>query len=228
VNFNSEKINEILDKIPISLFLLAYLGYLGMDYYNFQNDPTSDLIRKQNEITVAKQSNQKLASKLKEFKEFVKTLEVKKAEIRKLAQELHEAKATLSENLDIPAFMKMTITEARKVGLRVISLKPTDSSTKEYYTEQLFLFTFRGVYVQVLAFLERLANVSQIVRVEEFSMRPVGSSQAKYVELEGTIELKTYKYIGSKADSLGSGDQGNAQGQGSGEANKASKQGGGS
>jgi hypothetical protein len=61
---------------------------------------------------------------------------------------------------------------------------------------------FRGVYLQLLVFLERLANLERIVRTENITMHPVSSQKAAYVELEGKLELKTYKYQGSKADDL--------------------------
>jgi type IV pilus assembly protein PilO len=203
---NSEKINDLVNKIPISFLMFCYLGYLAFDYYTFENDPASPLLSKKTEIAAAKENNTKLENKLKQSSEFVKTLEQKKLELRRIAQDLQDVKGTLSETIDVPAFMKMVITEAKKVGLTVSSLKPMGSSEKEYYAEHVFLLSFRGVFVQLAAFLERLANVSQVVRVDSFSMKPIGSSKSKYVDLEGTVEIKSYRYLGSKADSIGSAD----------------------
>jgi len=192
---NSDRLKEILNKIPFSVLLLAYIGYLGFDYQTFTTDPASPLVSKQGQVESIKADTQKLQSKLKEANEFLASLEGKKLEIRKLAQELEEVKDALSENLDIPEFMKTAVTEATKVGLRVVSIKPTESTKHEFYAEQAFEMTFSGVYVQLLVFLERMSNVQKIVRVDNFAIRPRGSASSKYVELEGIVELKVYRYL---------------------------------
>jgi Tfp pilus assembly protein PilO len=196
----NERINEIIDKVPITLLLAAYLAYLGFDYYTFMNDESSPLLMKNANVQAVSQSNKKIEEKIKKLNDFVRSLEVKKVELRNLAQELHETQSTLSETIDVPAFMKMTWTEARKVGLRVLSLTPSGSSSKEYYAEQSFTLSFRGVYAQLIAFLNRLSEVRQIVRVETFKIKPVSSVRSRYVELEGSLEIFTYKYLGSKTD----------------------------
>jgi Tfp pilus assembly protein PilO len=109
----------------------------------------------------------------------------------------------LSENLDLPEFMKTVLTEARRVGLFVVSLRPAGSTEKEYYGEHVFDFAFRGVFVQMMLFLDHMANVQKIVRVDNFNIRPRGSTSGRYVEIDGTVQLKAYRYIASKADSLG-------------------------
>ena len=60
-----------------------------------------------------------------------------------------------------------------------------------------------AVYVQLLVFIERLSTVERIVRIESLNSVLAGSPEAPYVEISGNIQLKAYKYIGSKADSLG-------------------------
>jgi Tfp pilus assembly protein PilO len=203
---NAEKINEVVEKIPISLLLVAYLGYVGFDFYNFQNDPGSLLLQKKAEVVTLKENNGRAEIKLKQYQEFVRNLETKKTELRKLAQELQEAKASLSETIDIPAFMKLAITEAKKVGLTVSSLKPGESRAKEYYAEQDFSLTFKGVYIQLVAFLDRISNVTQIVRVENLNLHAASPAQGKFVELSGDVRIQAYKYVGSKADTVGASE----------------------
>lgn len=203
---NSERLNEILEKIPFGVLLFVFLIYLGYDFYSFSNSPDSPLIEVKTRIDSAKEQKTKLELKLKQSNEFVKTLELKKAELRRLALELQDLKTTLSERLDVPSFMKMVITEAKKVGITVVSLNPNGSVNKEYYSEGTFILNFRGIFIQLLAFLDRLSNVTEIVRVENFSIKPRGTNRVKFVELEGVVELKTYRYLGTKADSVGTGD----------------------
>jgi len=203
---NTERIKEIIDKIPINILLLGYLLYLGYDYYMFESDVSSQKVAKAKALEAAKASNAKLEKRAKELSEFVRSLETKKVEIRNLAQNLQGMKATLSESTDDAAFIKIMYTEAKKAGLTVLALRPGASVAKEYYVEKSFVLSFGGVFAQVYSFLDRISNVAQIVRVENFAMKPSTVVGGKFVVLEGEMELKTYKYQKSKADSLGQMD----------------------
>ncbi|MGZ3687095.1 MAG: type 4a pilus biogenesis protein PilO [Bdellovibrionota bacterium] len=199
---NLDKIKEILNKIPYTAILVAFLGYLAWDCYTFLNDAQSPLLQKQGQIESIKKENAGLQVKIRAANDFFHGLDAKRAELRALAVTLDEMKGTLSESLDIPSFVKMVVTEAAKVGLKVMSIKPTDAKKSEYYIEQAFDLSFRAVYVQLVLFIERLSNVERIVRVDNFDIHRTGSSISPYVELGGTIQIKTYRYLGSKADDV--------------------------
>lgn len=198
-----EKLKEKLAKIPVIPALLVWATFLGWEYYSYESSDTSPLVQKRIEKENVRNENAGLETQLKRVKEFAKNLEIKRLEIRNLTLELDSLKATISEDLNLPDFMKSTLTEARKVGLTVLSLKPTLGSKHEYYAEQAFDLKFRGAFVQVVVFLDRLANMQKVVRVDNFEMKPLGSNMAKIVELQGTVEIKAYRYVGSKADDLG-------------------------
>ena len=197
-----DQIRELIEKIPVPVLMILGLAYLGYDYYDFTTSPSSPLIQKTTQIASAKKEIQVLGEKVKKAQEFFRSLDAKRAEIRGLAQQLDQMKTTLSDKLDISVFIKMLITEAAKVGLRVLSIKPTESKKHEYYVEQSFDVNMRGVFVQLLAFLDRLSSLERIIRVDGMDVKRMGSSLAPYVELAGTLQVKTYKYLGSKADDL--------------------------
>lgn len=198
-----DQLRPLLEKIPLVPALLLYGAYLGYDYYAFQSDPGSALNHKQQQIQIAKQETTLTQEKARKAKEFYQTLEARREELRKLALQLEEAKASLSEQMDVSSFIKMVVGEAKKVGMAVDGIRPTDSREKEYYLEQAFELKFHGVFVQLVVFLERLANLERIIRIGQFHVKPVTPASAAYVQLDGTIELETYKYRGSKADELG-------------------------
>lgn len=200
---NSDRLKELLQKIPVTILALVYVGYLGLDYYGYLHDEASPLILARKDLEAAKKDNIKLQARVKEGENFLKSLEAKRVELRSLASELDSVKGTLSENLDLPEFMKTVLTEARRVGLFVVSLKPASYTEKEYYGAHVFDFAFRGVFVQMMLFLDHMANVQKIVRVDNFNIRPRGSTSGKYVEIDGTVQLSAYHYIASKADALG-------------------------
>lgn len=202
---NLQALRDLLEKIPLLPVLGLYLGYLGYDYYNFVNDAGSTLNRKKQQVATAQTEIDGLHSKIKKMNDFSQTLNLKKAELRSLAQELESTKASLPETLDIPDLMKTLLIEAKRAGLTVTSLKPGASKVADYYGEQILEFESTGIYFQFLAFLDRIANLQKIIRIENIKFTPVSASNAKYVQLKSTIDFKAYRYIGSKADELGKG-----------------------
>jgi Tfp pilus assembly protein PilO len=194
-----------MNKIPVGMLVGLYMIYLGYDFYSFNTSAESPLQQKQAQIDSVKTEINNLNAKVKEAEEFIKNLEIKKLKLRTMASQLSEMKATVSEHLDIPMFIKMIVTEAKKVGITVVKINPTVEKKQEFYVEQPFELGFRGVYVQLLVFLERLSNVQKIVRVDDFSIRPTARSDSRYVELEGSLILKVYKYYSSKADDIAVG-----------------------
>jgi len=188
----------------LHLTFFVIVGYLGWDFYSFTTDPTSELgthvaalAEKKNAIAVKEK-------KIAEAKTFYQNLEKKRDELRKLSTELATMKSTLTENNDVPAFMKLVLNEAKRVGLMVTSLSPLASQPKQYYIEQPFDLAFQGVYVQLIAFLDRLAQAERIVRIDDFTVKPRGNSVRgnKFVELEGSIKVRSFVYLGTTEDAV--------------------------
>ena len=186
------------------LAAIAYCGWLSYDYYyDFQKNPESPKNLKLAEIEVVKAQNEVLKKRIREIDEFFKNLEVKKQELRALALQLDSLKASLSESIDVPAFMNLITTEARKLGLTVAKIRPAEGRKLDYYGVQDFELNFRGGYVQLLVFLNRLSQSAKIMRVDTYRMKPRGSARSRFVELEGMVQIKAYYYIGSKEDRMG-------------------------
>ena len=195
---------ELLQKIPFGILLTLYIAYLGYDYYWFTTNSDSPLTQKLAQIETIKKENLRLQAEVKKANEFYENLNNQKGQLRNFAARLDEMKATLSEDLDVPSFVKMVITEAKKVGVTVLSLRPTKTASEEFFAENAFELKFKAVYVQLIVFLERLGNIQKIVRVDNFSLHPVtNTNNSRYVELEGVIEIKAYRYLASKADQIG-------------------------
>ena len=197
-----EKITGIINKIPFLMFLLLYLANLGYDYYTFVNDDSSAAGMKRAELLAINNSNAKLQVKVSELEHFVKTLEEKKVEIRPLVEEFQLVSGSLSEQLDTPRFMKMIITEAKKVGLKVESLQPKGGVEKDVYLESSFTFNYKGVFGQLLVFLQRLASATEIIRIDDIDIKPASLATGKFVEIQGSIEIRTYTYLSAKADAM--------------------------
>lgn len=201
---SAASMRTFFDKIPVLMIAVAFLGFTAFQHWQFLNSPDSDL----NQRIAQVQSMEKEIAKAKERKrqaeQFYRTLEQKRAEVRLLASQLQNMRATLSDDVDVGGFLKTVITEAKKVGLKVLSFRPSTTETKnEYYAETQFLLRFQGLFVQALVFLNRISELDRIVRVENYKITPTGvGSNDRFTELEGQITLSTYRYAASKADEV--------------------------
>lgn len=188
----------------LNLIFFAIAIYLGWDYYSFTTDPTSEYGLKKASLDEKKTDIATKEKKIAEAKTFYQNLEKKREELRRLSTELTDMKSKLTENNDIPAFMKLVLNEAKRVGLMVTSLSPLPSQKMQYYIEQPFDLAFQGVYVQLIAFLDRLAQAERIVRIDDFTVKPrsAAAKASKFVDLEGTIKVRTYVYLGTQEDDV--------------------------
>lgn len=200
-----------LDKIPFKLFLILLCGYLAFDYYNFKNAEDSDLITRQNQLISAQGEVQKLKKRLHEVEEFHKMVEEKRQEVRQLGVQLDKSKGLLGEYSDVAGVMKAVISQAQETGLTVMSLKPTDKTNLDYVVQQSFEMNFSGVYVRVLAFMDRLTKLKRILHVDNYTLKPSAKQSQKFVELDGGFKINAFYYLRSKVDDLGKGTSGQNQ-----------------
>ena len=188
----------------LAILLLMIVGYFGYDYNSFYNDPASPLLVKREEVNSLNQTIEEKERKREESKAFFKTLEAKRAEVRALVEQLGAMKQTLSENSDVSGFSKYLFTEAKKIGLTMSSLAPSPRVKQSFYEELPFQIAFSGLFVQVVAFLERISQADRIVRIESIQLKPkTGQANARFPELEGTALIKTFLYLGTQEDEMG-------------------------
>ncbi len=199
----SAGLKEMLDRIPIKAVFIAYVAFVGYGYYEFKYDASSPLKQKKALYDSLKADNVLLQTKANQAQEFFKNLETKRNELRSLTQQLADLKSSLKSQVDVPSVVRLLIAESSRVGLRVSGVKPLAPVTKEYYVEQPFDLTFRTVYVQLLVFLQRIAALTELIGVDRIELKPVGSSVGRFVELEGSIQVKGYRYLGTSADDVG-------------------------
>lgn len=204
----NEQLQNMLARIPLVPVLVVYACFMGWSYYSFATDPASALQQKAQSLQQIQQQVATEQEKVKKAREFYQTLQQRRTELRALALQLEQAKATLSEEVDVSSFIRMVVGEANKVGMTVMGIKPTESSEHEYYVQQPFELKVRGAFVQLRVFLHRLSELERIVRVGKLSLKPIDSADSQYVLLDGSMELETYRYRGSHADELGKADSG--------------------
>ncbi|MFZ9595949.1 MAG: type 4a pilus biogenesis protein PilO [Bdellovibrionia bacterium] len=202
MKLNSEEINNKLNKIPFALLMIGYCGYLAFDYYEFVQEDGSDRGVLSHEVKQVQESNVRLDKRVRDLELFVKTLEEKKSKLRQSAIEFQKVSESMSDHLNTPGFMKMLITEAKRVGLKVQSLKPAGAVEKEVYLESSFSISCSGFFFQILKFLNRLANVKEVIRVVDLKIKPIPPQTANFVVLQAEVTIKTYTYSNEKANQM--------------------------
>jgi Tfp pilus assembly protein PilO len=196
------QLKEKLQSLPLVPIVLLAAAYLGFDHYQQTTDAGAPLPLKRAELASLREQNTVLETKAKKAGEFERTLEARRVQIRGLARQLDAFRSSLTETLDAPQFIDLVTAEAKKVGLIVTGLEPRERGSAEHTIEQSFEMRFRGVFVQFLVFLDRLAQAKRVVQVSSFGVKPLSSSLSRYVELEGSVQLKAFAYKRSNPDLL--------------------------
>src|SRR5438105_1018166 len=95
-----QDIANIFARVPVSFLTAAVLGYFGYDIYNFYYSDTSPLLQKKHDVEGMRETNLRTTKTVTELEQFVRGLESKKLDLRQLAQQLSDTKATLSDTFD--------------------------------------------------------------------------------------------------------------------------------
>ncbi len=185
----STGISALVERLPLGLMVVLFLGYLGLGYYDFTVGESSQFILKKKELSSVRESKQLAATKLKS--------------LSAMASELKSLQDVIPPSMDSPMMMSMLVTEAKKVGLAVAGISALPEVPKGLYLEQPFSLKLKGAYPQIWYFLERLAAVNQAVRVEQLDVSSGTDTGAGRVELSAVLEIKGYKYLGLQPEPIG-------------------------
>jgi type IV pilus assembly protein PilO len=194
---------ESLKRFPSFLVLIGWVLFLGYKYYNFAFSSDGQLQVEQKKVADLKEEVSKMSTKTKEGAAFLKSMEAKKDSIRAQQKRLTDYQGALPEISDVPNMMKMLLTEARKIEIRVDRIEPARKVQKEYYLEQEFKLDLRGSYQQVILFLYRISQMQRILRIGGFSMKPSTQSlSSRYTTLAASLSISAFQYTQSKEDRL--------------------------
>lgn len=197
-----EALNRLLAKFPIIPLIVLVCGWLGYSHNEWMTSPDSDLGLKRGSVDSAKKELEVAQKKLATGEEFFKNLDAIRSRIRQLTAQLDSTKTVLSADVDIANFVRMITLEAKKLGITIKSITPGTDVKKDYYTEVPFNVQLKGAYVQILVFFDRIARFQQVVKIGDFELKPSGNTFTKYVELQGSVKVVAYKYLGTSADEV--------------------------
>lgn len=192
-----------LKNFPFMIIFFAYLAYLGFGFYQFQYSDQGEVRVHETNVSQSKTELEGIKVKLEDAKRFTKSLDLKKEELRNQFKKLTEYQGMLSEELDVPSLIKVLLTEAKRIQLKVDRIEPGRKMSKDYYLEQEFRVNIRGTFHQFVLFSQRLSQLQRILRVEAFGLKPFGDETSKALnQLSGQLSIRAYQYTASKEDSM--------------------------
>jgi len=194
---------EKLKNIPFFLLFILYLGWLGVQTYQFEFSSEGAVEMHKTKINTLKSDIAGLKKKVVEAKEFEKSLDTNKEDLRKKVKKMFEYEAMFSERIDVPNLMKLLLTEARRVDLKLEKIEPLPQALKEFYIEQEFKMKLNGDYIKMLLFMQRIAQMQRLMRVNDVELVALSNASASSSQkLSGTFSIKAYRYTNSKEDTM--------------------------
>ncbi|MBI3558147.1 MAG: type 4a pilus biogenesis protein PilO [Deltaproteobacteria bacterium] len=206
-----ENFQKLLARLPILAVGLLYCCYLAYDHYDWMNSSASELGMKKASVVSAKTEFETMKKKLSSGEDFFKNLDAIRERIKALTLQLDSTKTSLSGDIDIANFVRIITLEVNKLNFQIKGIKPEQEKKLDYYVEVPFIVNLKGAYVQILVFFDRVSKFQQVIRISDFSLKPTGNPSSKFVELDATVKLVSYKYLGSSADDIVKSDRMNGK-----------------
>jgi len=194
---------ERLRNFPFMSLFLGYGIYVAYVAYEFHAMEEGDVAKHQSQMNAINLEIEGLKKKLAEGQKFMKSLEVKKADLQAQVKRLNEFQVTLSEAPDVPILIKTLISEAKQIELKVNAISPGKKTPKEYYLEQEFNVEVKGTFQQIALFAQRVSKLERILRIESYTLKPdLATVGKKKVLIVGNLSVRAFQYTLSNADTI--------------------------
>jgi Tfp pilus assembly protein PilO len=194
-------------RIPTFLILFIWIAYLGTKVYNFNSSSDGEVEAHHLKVDEMKKDLQGLKAKLKEGEAFMKTLEAKKEELRAQARKLSEYQGALTEQADSANLVKLLLTEAKKIEIRVDKIEPGKKTQHPFYLEQEYNLDLRGSFQQILLLIHRISQMQRILRIEDYKFKQSPTTlSSRAITLAANLSVSSFQYTLSQEDSLGKDD----------------------
>lgn len=93
--------------------------------------------------------------------------------IATLQDQLEQMKRIVPDEKEVPQFMEMMQSEARKAGIEIRRYEAKPTTSKEFFTEIPWDIDIDGPYYSVLRFFDNVAHLDRIVNVANLKMASV-------------------------------------------------------
>lgn len=184
-----------LHKILICIGVFALMVYPFIQFsYMPKNDEIKKLTSKLEKLDKDLREAKQKASKLKQFREEMKAVE----------REFALAKKALPESEEIPTLLTNISRSGQEAGLEFLLFQPKKDIEKDFYAEIPVEIKVAGRYHNVAIFFDKLARLSRIVNITDFSITKSDKRGAEELsdpnELTTLCTAVTYRFIEKEED----------------------------
>jgi len=122
-------------------------------------------------------------------------IEEHKKEIEKLRKNLQIALAKLPDKKEIPPLLKSVSQAGTDAGLDFVLFQPVDPISKDFFAEIPVQITVTGLYPNIIAFCDAVADLPRIVNITKIKIIPENAGHENEYRLVTSSTLKTYMFI---------------------------------
>jgi type IV pilus assembly protein PilO len=187
--FLDEKVSELdanIKIISIVALILIPLITFYFSVYSPKNKQLSQL--KQKKIT--------LLETIRKVERNAKDIGKRRAEMQEAQLMFQKASNLLPQKQEIPTLLEGISDLGRNAGLNIVSFKPGQENTLEFYAEIPVSIELSGPYHNIGVFLDQISKMSRIVTVASLAISNPQKIEGEMI-LQSSIQLKTFRFVDS-------------------------------
>ena len=186
-DFNDLDVNNIGSwpaAIKVVLMLLLAAAVIGGGYYFY-------LTSKQQNLDTVRAQEQTLRSDFEDKSFQATNLEAYRKQKEEMQATFGALLRQLPSDTEVPGLLEDITRTAIDNELAIESIELEPERATEFYIELPIRIVVEGDYHKLGSFVSGVANLSRIVTLHDFKIKPEGSPQ----NLNMSIEAKTYRYL---------------------------------
>ena len=210
-----QRLKSIVERLKWSHVM--FIVGVGAAVFYFMQD-SGEIEQREQGIQAEQSTIASLERKIKEAQEFERQFEEKKRRYSELVKSLQNLKEALPRQFFLPDLLSDLLREAKQLEIEVTLIRPDlKEDQNELYNSLGFNIESKGTFIQFFIFLDRMAHMSRLINVENFSITKdathnfvtmgglegsfagtkLTGGRSLYTGISGNVRVLTYRYRGS-------------------------------
>lgn len=199
-NFDMDQLNDFNRvgswplAVKIIIWVLVFAGAIAVGYFAHITSLQADLAKAQNHEVALKKDYEKKYFQAAHLAQYQK-------QQKEMEESFEAILRQLPSDTEIPGLIEDITLVGLKNGLSFSSIDLQPEKSHEFYIEKPIKIVVSGSYHDLGAFVSDVADLSRIVTLHDFSIKPIQARKKGQDEgvgglLQMTINAKTYRYKG--------------------------------
>jgi Tfp pilus assembly protein PilO len=189
--------------IVSNLWILIIL-YTGYNVFEKMQLHDAEMVALNDQIPVVQTQIQKGKKERKQLESYFADIEEAKQKITKVAEEVERLQKQFPVEISDTDNLAMISAIADSLNIKNISLAPGTEENKGFYITKSYQVKVQATYLQILIFLEKVAEAQRLLNVSEIKMALTDQKQKGRFQVIGSeLTLEVYKYNPSHKENSG-------------------------